>query len=534
MNKDLFSQVSHRNEAGGKAYKLTPLHALAQYAFTGTFYDCFYVNARMQLDSVIELCNGIDNVDIAKVAIASRDGYMKDMPAALCAYLHSNDAKLLSKIFNRVIDNGKMLVKFVKMVESGHFGRKSFGTTTKRAIQNWFANRDASKLLWDYGNMGGKMAQMLKKFHPRPESKEKEAFYAWIAGWEKNKDGESVLDNYPECLQEYEAFKKNPTGEIPNIPPQLLEGLITKDGWKTLAKNGSWQYVRQSLNRFQRHGVFDDDAIVHSVASKLRDENLISKSNVFPYQLLATYMATQPKHSGLGWGWYSEGKKGSNSGLPQEIVQSLERATEIATANVPSIDGDVCIAVDISGSMQIPVTGASDKGGMPSSNVRCVDAAALILASIVRKNPMANVLAFNRDVYSVDLDFSESILKNVEKFVKMHGGGTSCHAPLAEWNASKANADVVIYISDYESWADPKYSDQTAMQKEWASFKKRCPKAKMICIDLAPRKTGQVKEQRDVFYIGGMSDTIFSHMNRFLKDEFNGQHWVEFIQKVKI
>lgn len=543
MNNDLFSQVSARNEAGGKSYNLSPLHSLAQYAFVGTFHNCFYVNAKMQLDTVLSLCEKLDETEIAKVAVASRrDGYMKDMPSALCAYLHNKNPRVLEKIFNRVINNGKMLKKFVTMVESGQFGRRSFGTVTKNVIKQWFINRKVDSLFKDYANMGGSFGKMLKKFHPRPDTPEKEAFFAWVAGYEKNKDGESVVENYPDCVKIYEKFKNDPTGDVPKIPFQLIEGLVDKEGWKKIAMNASWQQIRQSLVRFQRHGVFEDDEVLQHVASKLSDAELIKKSQVFPYQLLAAYCATQPTpRESFGWRYFtSYDKKSDMSGLPKEIIRALDRAMEIATSNVPSIEGQVLIAVDISGSMVIPVTGRQDQcashyySKRPSTNVRCVDAAGLIASSVVRKNPMAQVLAFNRNVYEVDINFNDSILKNAEKFKKMHGGGTSCHAPLAAWNDAKAEGDVVIFISDYESWADPQYSDKTAMQKEWDRFKRRCPNAKLICIDLAPRTTSQVKNRDDTLHVGGMSDTVFDHVSKFVNDEFGGQHWVDYIEKIKI
>jgi len=56
-NKNLFQTVKRMftpqadiiNEAGGRAYKLSPKHALAQYAATGTFTRTFYAEAGEQL-----------------------------------------------------------------------------------------------------------------------------------------------------------------------------------------------------------------------------------------------------------------------------------------------------------------------------------------------------------------------------------------------------------------------------------------------------------------------------------------------------
>jgi 60 kDa SS-A/Ro ribonucleoprotein len=60
------------NEAGGRAYKLKPKHALAQVAATGTLGNAFYSTAKTQLDEVLKLIDEVDdNQYLAKLAFAS-------------------------------------------------------------------------------------------------------------------------------------------------------------------------------------------------------------------------------------------------------------------------------------------------------------------------------------------------------------------------------------------------------------------------------------------------------------------------------
>src|SRR5690349_1340615 len=76
------------NEAGGLAYAMPPKHALAQYAATGCLNQTFYASADEQLDTVLKLCQTIEPAFIAKTAVYARSkGYMKDLPALLCATL---------------------------------------------------------------------------------------------------------------------------------------------------------------------------------------------------------------------------------------------------------------------------------------------------------------------------------------------------------------------------------------------------------------------------------------------------------------
>ena len=91
-NKKLFKTLAGKllpkadavNEAGGRAYKLSPKAALAQYAVTGCLNNTFYADAETQLAKVIELSRQVDAVFIAQLALYARErGHMKDMPALL-------------------------------------------------------------------------------------------------------------------------------------------------------------------------------------------------------------------------------------------------------------------------------------------------------------------------------------------------------------------------------------------------------------------------------------------------------------------
>ena len=51
-----------------------------------------------------------DNVFLAKLAVYSRErALMKDMPAALLLALSKRDRELFRKVFDRVVDNGRVL-----------------------------------------------------------------------------------------------------------------------------------------------------------------------------------------------------------------------------------------------------------------------------------------------------------------------------------------------------------------------------------------------------------------------------------------
>lgn len=154
-NKTLFQPPRGRlspksnavNEAGGIAYEFGPQRALAQYAVTGCLNGTFYASADTQLQRVLDLCGQVEPEFIARLAIYCRErGHMKDMPALLCAVLANRNVALLERVFDRVIDNGKMLRNFVQIIRSGVTGRKSLGSAPKRLVRQWFSKRSPDQV----------------------------------------------------------------------------------------------------------------------------------------------------------------------------------------------------------------------------------------------------------------------------------------------------------------------------------------------------------------------------------------------------
>ena len=92
---------------------------------------------------------------------------MKDMPALLCATLAARDTALLARIFDRVIDDGRMLRNFVQIVRSAA-GRKS-GSAPRRSslVQRWFAQRNDEPVFRASVGQSPSLADVIKMVHPR-------------------------------------------------------------------------------------------------------------------------------------------------------------------------------------------------------------------------------------------------------------------------------------------------------------------------------------------------------------------------------
>jgi 60 kDa SS-A/Ro ribonucleoprotein len=498
------------NEAGGLAYELSPKAALAQYAATGCFNHTFYADAGEQVDRVIEIASKLDADFVAKTAVFAREkGHMKDMPAFLVAILSVKDKELFEKVFPRVIDNGKMLRNFVQIMRSGATGRKSLGSLPKRLVREWFEKRSPDQIFKQSVGQSPSIADILKMVHPKPTDAEREALFGYFIGREID------TDKLPELVKGFERFKSG-DGEVPDVPFQMLTALpLGIKEWTVIARNAGWQMTRMNLNTFQRHGLFADKSMVEIVAERLRDADAIRRARVFPYQLLSAFKVAE-----------------ANAAIPREITEALQDAMEIATENVPSIDGEVWIFPDISGSMRSAVTGYR-KGS--TSTVRCIDVAALVAAAILRKNPTAEIIPFSDHVVKARLNPRDSVMTNARVLASLPSGGTNCSAPLYELNRRKATGDVVIYVSDNESWVDTgRHNLGTETMKQWNEFKSRNRDAKLVCIDIQPYAHTQAQERADILNVGGFSDQVFSLVSEFSNGNLDDGHWVSVIEKVEL
>ena len=198
---------------------------------------------------------------------------------------------------------------------------------------------------------------------------------------------------------------------------------------------------------------------------------------------------------------------------------------------MPHFRSNVVVCPDGSGSMHSPVTGWR-KGA--TSKVRCIDVAGLIAAAVLRNHPDARVMPFEHDVVNVRLDPKQSVMCNAQKLASLGGGGTNCSAPLRRLLKERASVDLVIMVSDNESWMDTSRHGSTATMECWAALKKRHPKARLVCIDLLPYGTTQAAERQDILNVGGFSDDVFTVIDNFVNDRYGSEHWLEEIQSVAL
>ncbi len=508
--------IDTTNQAGGVAFSLSPKHALAQVAATGCLTRTFYADADAQLTQLYTLASEVDDTYLAKLALYAREkAAMKDMPAALLVLLSRRSPELFHKVFDRVIDNGRVLRTFFQLIRSGELGRKSLSYSLQRAFSRWLNNASVGALM--SASIGNKpsLRDVLRAARPTPKDNARRALFGWFVGKPAEKWTSANYADLPHEVSALEAFRAcdNEDGQLALLEHNRFRwDLISGDAkgpkvWKAIAKQMGHQALRMNLNTLLRHEVFNDPSMVKYVAEKLESKDEIARAKQFPYQYFAAYINAQAE-------------------VPERLRKALVTAAEVACGNIPELPGPVLIGVDVSGSMGSPITGY--RTGHTTS-MTCVQAASLFGAALLRRNPKSVIIPFDTSAHTQESNADEPILELTARMARYGGGGTDCSIPLKTANTQARLRDrrfsAVVMLSDNESWAAAAGTHgRTAMLQEWDTFRKNQkklgnPDAKLICLDFQPNRTTQAPDRKDILNVGGFSDAVFEVVSNFLNGD---------------
>lgn len=142
---------------------------------------------------------------------------------------------------------------------------------------------------------------------PTPSDNGRRAMFGWLTDKEQSKWAPATEADLPEQIrllvasrtaetdEQQVALLQGPSGDE-NRPALHARWDLLADTakgpvvWAAIARTMGPQALQMNLNTLQRHGVFEDAAMVQTVADRLADENEIRRSRQFPYQYFAAYL----------------------------------------------------------------------------------------------------------------------------------------------------------------------------------------------------------------------------------------------------
>lgn len=268
--------------------------------------------------------------------------------------------------------------------------------------------------------------------------------------------------------------------------------------WHAMIPNMGVQALLMNLRNFDRAGISASD--IDLVCSILEDSVKVTRSQIMPTQVLASYRATSP--------------------FSDNWSKAQSRALDHSLENVPVLDGNTLIMIDTSTSM-------NDKLSEKSELMRW-DAAVIFGLAIARRATAATVVSFSSmqkfygdprgpKTKTFPVAPGESLLKSIERWKTgdfFLGGGTETAAALRkEWREFGGRFTRVLIITDEQQGEDPIEVSNSIPSK-----------VPMVTMNLAGYRTGHAPAgTRTRIALGGLNDAAFAALASV--DKFSQGRW---------
>lgn len=467
-----------QNHQGGFIYEVTPVQRLERFLILGSDAATYYQSAREitreNARIVEEMWLSDPNLTAGLIVGISTAGRApKNDPAifalAMGAVSTNDEARKLALMsVSSVCRTGTHLFQFVKTAMA--LG-KGWGRGMKRAVANWYDNKDVDKLAYQVVKYRMREAlrheNVLDLAHPNPGGDEaRKNLYAWLVDSDETKAAKRAeqhrdriavpnRDVMPALIKAHEAaMATSKASELlpiikanPSLPWEALPTWANADPdvQKELLPNMGLTALIRNLGNLTRIGAITPmSPQEHLVRLKLTAGDDLHKSRVHPMAVLTALKVYAGGVALQGGGRPMYGSKPANTWSPnQKIVDALDKAFYLAFANAPRTGKRFFLGIDVSHSMSAPVSG--------SAALSCAEAAAALALVTVRTEDNTFVGRFNTGIQPVSFGDRTRLDDVLKQTSKINGGGTDCSLPMIYAMANGIPAEVFVVITDNET-----------------------------------------------------------------------------------
>ncbi|KAJ3350703.1 60 kDa SS-A/Ro ribonucleoprotein [Allomyces javanicus] len=211
--------------------------------------------------------------------------------------------------------------------------------------------------------------------------------------------------------------------------------------WAALTENLGLTALLRNLNKLSAVGLLDDDkqenkARIDVIVKQVTNVDVLKRARMHPFNVLTTLLTYQS----------GRGARGSLSWpVNKRIVNALEQAYYLSFKAVVPTGKRYLVAIDVSGSM-----GWSNV--MNSAVMTARDAAAALAMTLVRTEPLCDVVAFTTALTPFPLSKDDTLSDVQQRTAKMPFGGTDCAQPMVYAKQERKSYDAFVVLTDNETW----------------------------------------------------------------------------------
>ena len=468
------------NRENYPAYKMGWKKELVSTLMTNTFGNTFYVGQKgviKESEKIHKQAIKADPMFYAKALVFARtQGYMRSQPIYGLSLLCKADPKLFEAIFDQVILTPSDLKDFIAL-------RGKSGHGWKRVASKWLTQKMSQYWAIKYGSKSNKddyaLYDILNVVHPVvPGGSD---LFAYILGKDYNAE---VL---PQVAQ-FKRLKAASTDEEKiaaitegRLPHEVTTPFVgkSKKVWEALIPQMPVMALLRNLATAERHDAAS--ANKKFIQKTFSNSEIIAKSKILPFRFLEA-----EKHVKEMW-----------------IKDALRDALELSFANIPDIEGNTCVMLDISGSM-----------GAGYGHPEVLPQAAIFAVALMKKADNGRLLLFDTSVVEMSISKRDSLLTQAQKIRPRGGTDTSAPFELITGNGEKYD-NIILITDEQQNTGAPAY-------RSFEKYKKsvKNPNVKLFIIDVNNYKSALFNPKDDnVFYCFGWSDKVLEYIAVTSKDD---------------
>ena len=520
--------LESRNDAttnfeGGIAFTVEPkmeLFLRSSSAMIGS--PKYYVGAEQSTNELIALIHKVGENDpefVLKLALYARENlYLRSLPVFMVVELINhvkdipNAQHWVASVIQRADEITEMLSYQFAINKRENKPPLHIPMSIKHGVANAFGKFDAYQLS-KYSGDGNVVSMRRAMFltHPTPKTSEQISLYKKIA-------------------------------DVTLEPAKVWETSIMVDGsdkesWEKILPSMGYMAILRNLRNFIVNNV-DTSMYV----PRISDGDFVRKSKQFPFRFYSAWKTVEaiPKT-----GITQHGKKFAiNVEDVPYVMKGIEKALNESVANVPKMPGITFVAIDVSDSMNSPVSrkhtllrrvvyNANTFDQIREEQRRSVtrkEIAALFGAIVNQRSERAITSVFGEDFATVNMS-SGDILENMNKVLRARVGfSTNAWKAIDFLNTTKKKVDRIVifsdevvydsHIRDYDLDADYDVDPSHSLIDELVKYQRNVnPDVYVYSVDLAGYGFSSIPvDTKNTAKIAGFSDKIFNYMALFETD----------------
>lgn len=436
-----------RNHEGAVVHNLDSLEILFSKVLGSFFGESTYYEKKTAEKDFIDLVQTINNVDyedieyVLKIALLGREYNMIQYPLSVLTacfnderfkgqhFVDSNGRNKLQYYSDRIVRRGRDVVDIMAtQINAFGFDVVKKGKKTHRDLPlpiqlrkalkhklESFNDYQLSKALSESREVT--LADCIKLLHPdEKKAKVPKGFYSDVIEGRVKFGGETKQVQ----SELSKSRNKNSNSTVADVKQSLDSSTVM-----AIVKN---------LVALHKAGVLNDREAVESICRKLTDYKQVKSSRLLPFRFYSA--------------WKEVNKLPSSYGV-RRVSDALVKALDLSVSNLTPIDGFNAILIDMSGSMDYPVSSMSS---MTAKEV------AVVLGAICFKQGVGEVYVFANQCEKVTGISSTSTVMDIVKQIMTYrvGGGTYLDVALntiTRDSVRGAKYDNLILLSDNDCYS---------------------------------------------------------------------------------